>query len=325
VALTSSPPALCAYPSFITAETWLIMVSMIIPHPIPYQGSKRNLAATITRYFPLSFARLVEPFAGSAAISLYLATTGKSHSFVLNDINQPLIALWSEIIDHPQALASTYESLWLEQHGKEPEFYNWVRTEFNRSHQPAYLLYLLARCVKASVRYNANGDFNQSADHRRKGRSPAAMREDILLASTLLRGKTSLSHDDYHTLLAQVTPDDLIYMDPPYQGTSNSGDPRYLRSLNYESFVDTLYDLNERGIAYVVSYDGRTGTKQFGSSLPRSLNLSQLELAAGRSSQATLLGRSDITIESLYLSPALEARLSSAPHAESPIQFQLFT
>ena len=37
-----------------------------IPHPIPYQGSKRRLASAILRYVPRGANRMVEPFAGSA-------------------------------------------------------------------------------------------------------------------------------------------------------------------------------------------------------------------------------------------------------------------
>jgi len=47
---------------------------MGIPHPIPYQGSKRNLAPDIMRYFPADVDTLIEPFAGSAAITLTAAT-----------------------------------------------------------------------------------------------------------------------------------------------------------------------------------------------------------------------------------------------------------
>lgn len=35
-----------------------------IPHPIQYQGSKRNLAPMILRYFPENVETLIEPFAG---------------------------------------------------------------------------------------------------------------------------------------------------------------------------------------------------------------------------------------------------------------------
>ena len=72
---------------------------------------------------------------------------------------------------------------------------------------------------------------------------------------------------------------------------------------------DELATLNERNIMFAVSYDGRTGTKTYGDPPPESLALSRLEIRAGRSTQATLLGRNDVTYESLYLSPALIASL----------------
>jgi len=278
---------------------------MGVPHPIPYQGSKRALAQTIIACFPADSVRLVEPFAGSAAVSLAAAYAGKIDTFLLNDINAPLMALWDAIIDRPDEIADSYERLWHEQQGREREFYDWVRAEFNRTHRPDYFLYLLARCVKASVRYNADGEFNQSPDNRRKGARPGTMRSHIHRASHLLRGRTVLTSGDYRQTLEMAGSADVIYMDPPYQGVCASGDPRYVEGVAFDEFVDALAGLNARRIAYIVSYDGRTGSKAFGRPLPDSLSLTRLEIDAGRSSQATLLGRAANTYESLYLSPAL--------------------
>jgi len=58
---------------------------------------------------------------------------------------------------------------------------------------------------------------------------------------------------------------------------------------------------NYREIKYLVSYDGRTGDRVHGRKLPDRLRLHLIELQAGRSSQATLLGRAEVTVESLYL------------------------
>ena len=157
--------------------------------------------------------------------------------------------------------------------------------------------------------YNANGEFNQSPDNRRMGALPETMREQILGASRLLKGKTEYFSEDYREAIARASSDDLIYMDPPYQGVCGERDPRYLKSVLFDDFVEGLCTLNARGISYVVSYDGRTGGKVHGRALPRELNLRHIELHAGRSSQETLLGRDAITIESLYLSPALTDRL----------------
>lgn len=285
------------------------MKPMAVPHPIPYQGSKRHLAQTILRYLPTDSYRLVEPFAGSAALSLAAASTRHVERFVLNDINIPLMMLWNQIINQPEHLAKYYEQLWQAQQGRERRYYDLVRTRFNRTHQPYYFLYLLARCVKAAVRYNANGEFNQSPDNRRKGRQPTAMRSDIQKASALLKGKAQLHAGDYRSVLAQVMPGDVVYLDPPYQGVCANRDPRYIEGIKGDEFITELEHLNQRQIAFILSYDGRTGNKTFGRPLPVSLDLLQIELNAGRSSQATLLGREVITYESLYLSPALVKRI----------------
>ncbi|HEY0738051.1 MAG TPA: DNA adenine methylase, partial [Herpetosiphonaceae bacterium] len=222
-----------------------------------------------------------------------------------NDSNAPLIQLWREIVEQPQDLTRRYRQLWLEQQGRERDYYEAVRAAFNQTHAAHYLLYLLARCVKAAVRYNASGAFNQSPDHRRKGTHPQRMEQQILGAARLLQQRVTLTALDYREVLPLATPRDLVYLDPPYQGVCGYRDPRYIQGVTFDAFVDMLHDLNDREIAYIVSYDGRTGGKSFGRALPEHLDLIQLEIDAGRSSQATLLGRASRTVESLYLSAAL--------------------
>ncbi len=284
-------------------------MNLNIPHPIPYQGSKRNLADDILRCFPPKVSTLYEPFAGSAAISLAAAACKRADFFVINDLNKPLIELWRVIVNTPNKLSNAYERLWRSQ-GDDPQgFYNKIRDEFNKTERPDHFLFLLARCVKASIRYNSSGEFNQSPDNRRRGARPATMRAQILGASMLLKGKAVFTSEDYKDVLMRATASDLIYMDPPYQGVCGNRDTRYLSSIDHDEFVDALAGLNARHIRYIVSYDGRTGEKVHGVRLPEHLLLTHIELQAGRSSQATLLGREDATIESLYLSPALADEL----------------
>jgi DNA adenine methylase len=276
-----------------------------VPHPIPYQGSKRNLAPIILSYFPAHIARLVEPFAGSAAISLSAAYRRLADRFVINDAHAPIIDLWRNIIDNPEELASQYHELWQSQLGREREYYDTVRKQFNETHDPQYFLYLLARCVKAAIRYNGEGKFNNSPDNRRKGARPDTMRARIVGASALLQGRTEVSALDYRKVLAKCGSGDLVYMDPPYQGVCRNRDNRYCPTIDHGEFCESLATLNEKRCMFIVSYDGRTGEKTYGESLPPSLNLVHIEIHAGRSSQATLLGRDHDTYESLYLSPAL--------------------
>jgi DNA adenine methylase len=82
--------------------------------------------------------------------------------------------------------------------------------------------------------------------------------------------------------------------------------------------------LNEKGIAFIVSYDGRTGDKQYGAPLPASLGLKHHEVHVGRSTQSTLLGRDDETFESIYLSPVLLDRLGHITRISKPAAPRLF-
>ena len=283
--------------------------NITVPHPFPYQGSKRGIAKFILPHFPSDVGCLYEPFCGAGAVSIAAAAHGLAKRFALNDLNEPLIALWSEILDNPQGLCDEYESLWLEQHSDRKVYFFKVRDEFNKSHNPHQLLYLLARIVKGAVRYSSDGLFNQSADNRRSGMKPNTMRQNIFGVSALLRKKTKVSALDFRNAVNKAKENDLIYMDPPYQGTSFTRDHRYFNGLSYDDFVEALSVMNEEQLSYIISYDGITGEKTHGKLLPNFLELKHLHINAGRSSQATLLGNSHETIESLYLSPSLVGRL----------------
>jgi DNA adenine methylase len=282
---------------------------MKVPQAFPYQGSKRGLSTSILPYVPNDCNVFIEPFAGSAAMSIAVAARHLAKGFLINDVNKPLAALWKQIIDEPDLLSKQYSTIWHKQHGQPIDYFKEVRAEFNETHRPDLFLFLLARCVKAAVRYNQKGEFNQSADPRRFGMVPTTMRNNLLATSSLLKGKTKVSSLDYAEVCLSAKAQDVVYMDPPYQGVSKERDTRYSSTLAFEHFVNTLRKMTARKLSYIVSYDGRTGGKTYGESLPGDLGLELIELDAGRSSQATLLGRCETTYESLYLSTALRQRL----------------
>ncbi len=297
-----------------------------IPHPIQYQGSKRNLANAILQYFPNEINCLIEPFAGSAAISIASAASHKTNKFIINDFNKPLSNLLKIIIESPVETASLYEKIWNEQHNDSIEHFYKVREEFNREKSPVHLLYLMSRCIKGAVRYNSDGLLNQSPDKRRLGTRPGKMRSNIYGVSKLLMNKAEFYSVDYREVIDKAKLTDLVYMDPPYQGVCGNKDSRYFSGINYDEFVNALDEMNEKGVSYIVSYDGRRGDKVFGERLPSHLKLTHIELDAGRSTQSTLLGLNEITYESLYLSKSLTKRLASgALHYQpaEPRQYRL--
>ncbi len=297
----------------------------LAPHIVQYQGSKRKLASQILRYMPRQFERLVEPFAGMAAITIAVARQRRAKSFVINDLNKPLVDILQSAIETPAQLLANYNTVWSEQfnfeQGSIQHFYK-VRDEFNQGLQsPENMLYLLARCVKGSVRYGANGLFNQSPDKRRNGTSPQKLKQNIDAISYFLKGKVEFMSKDYREVLNETRDGDIIYMDPPYQGVSNVRDRRYLSGIDYNEFIDAIDQLNRRGINFLISYDGKCGDKRYGEDLPEELGLQKVLLNAGFSSQSILLGKKEVTYEALYISRGLQ---QFSPKPIETMEYTLF-
>jgi DNA adenine methylase len=279
------------------------------PHIVQYQGSKRKLAGKILEYMPCKFSRLVEPFAGMAAVSIAAASQDRADEYILNDINFPVAQILQSAVETPQKLASGYAEIWNEQFvypGGSAEHYYKVREDFNNGNQSAaMMLYLLARCVKGSPRYGSDGNFNQSPDRRRNGVNPETLRRNIEGISSCLRGRATFMSADYTEVLDMVRKGDIVYMDPPYQGVSGKRDSRYVSGVLFEDFVKSIETLNTKGIDFIISYDGRLGDKTYGNDIPSGLNLEKITINAGVSTQSILLGKKEVTYESLYVSKKL--------------------
>jgi DNA adenine methylase len=257
---------------------------------------------------PEDAARVLEPFAGSAAVSIAARYMGIGATACISDIDSSLMALWDAILRSPETLADDYAQLWENQLKDPAGFYRATRARFNESGDPHLLLYLLSRCVKAAVRYNRNGDFNQAADNRRLGARPETVRSRLCMTSQTL-AEVSIATSDYADVLATASRLDVVYMDPPYEGVTGSRDPRYASGLERSKLVAQLQAAVEQDVSFILSYDGASGPKTYGSPLPAELGLLHLRVKAGRSSQATLHGRVVETLESLYIAPALTRRL----------------
>jgi len=210
------------------------------------------------------------------------------------------------VIDNPKQAADEYETLWHRERQKPINGYYEIRSEFNVDRNPTKLLYLLARCVKNAVRFNPAGEFNQSPDKRRTGTRPQLMRAELLAAHRILAGKGQALHADFFSLFQSAEEGDFFYLDPPYQGTSEGRDQRYIAGVSRNRMIEALTMLNEKRIPFILSYDGSCGERNYGDPLPSTV-AHRILLDVGRSSQATLNGRDDVTIESLYVSRCIPA------------------
>lgn len=79
-----------------------------LPHPIPYQGSKRKLAPMIDNFLPKSIKTFYEPFCGSAAMTIYATHHKRAERFVLADSLEPMVTLLRSIVETPDRMAARY-------------------------------------------------------------------------------------------------------------------------------------------------------------------------------------------------------------------------
>ena len=276
-----------------------------LPQVIPYQGSKRRIVGDLLELIPKGeYSLLHEPFCGSAAVSIHTLYHGLVQQVHLADKLPPLIDLWRFILSDVETLVSNYSRIWLRQFDDDPiKYFYQVRSKYNLDGDPAKLLFLIARCVSNAIRFNAQGEFNQSPDKRRTGTKPDAMAKNLRIASTLLKGKATAECVDFYDAATTYKENELVYLDPPYQGTSGNRDQRYAFSLDLERFMSSLETLISKNVPFILSFDGRLGSKTYGRPLTEFLPLQHLEIVAGRSTQSTLSGGNDLSVESIYLSP----------------------
>ena len=98
-----------------------------LPHPIPYQGSKRSLAPLIGSYVPADIDTWYEPFAGSAAMALWAARHRRPRRIVLGDSLTPMMQLWAAILADPKGTAARYAAVWAGRKVEDVTYFNQVR------------------------------------------------------------------------------------------------------------------------------------------------------------------------------------------------------
>ncbi len=280
--------------------------SKTIPPILKWTGSKRSQANEIASIMP-KYQRYFEPFLGGGAL-LYLAAVPSS---VASDIYEPLIRLWKLIQQEPERVVEDYKQKWITlqeelesldldtvKHKKGlPKYFYTLRERFNQSNDPLDLNFIMRTCVNGIVRFNANGEFNNSFHLSRRGMDPDKFRE-IVKSWHLIIQDIEFICQDYEKILEMAEKDDFVYLDPPYAGNRQ----RYIKDLDLSRFFTTLGALNQRGVNWALSFDGQRGAKNLIHDVPKWLYKRHLLLKSGNSAVRKVLnGSIEHVEESLYL------------------------
>lgn len=262
---------------------------------IKWSGSKRSQAKVIVDNAPENFNTYYEPFLGGGSI-LYAINPKKA---VCGDICKPLIDLWNEIEKFPKDLADGYRVRWTRLQTEGYKAYYQIRDDFNKRHDPKDLMFLSRTCVNGLIRFNTHGQFNNSLHYTRSGINPDKLEEIIYDWSRRIQGTEFLA-EDYHKTTAKAVKGDFIYLDPPYFHTVG----RYYgtKSIDFNEFLDYLDGLNQRGVKFMLSFDGKRGDKDYTVELPSELYKRHELVPSGNSSFKKVMDKqSQQVYESLYM------------------------
>ncbi|MDR2407767.1 MAG: Dam family site-specific DNA-(adenine-N6)-methyltransferase, partial [Bacteroidales bacterium] len=235
-----------------------------------------------------------EPFVGGGAMMPF-ARTNKG---VASDIIPELIELWNAIKVNPQLVANEYQNRWDDLQEKGQEVYYLVRDRFNQTKNCFDFLFLTRTCVNGLIRYNNQGEFNNSFHLSRPGINPATLRSQVLLWSKCIR-KFNFHNVDYRECLLGVKADDFVFLDPPYGGTKD----RYTRTeFDLNSFYAELERLNSVGAKWLLTFDGTAGEREYSYAPPSDIFKYKFFINTGNSAFTKVMdSKKDVIQESVYM------------------------
>lgn len=183
---------------------------------------------------PEKFELYFEPFLGGGAFLFHLISKNNSLKCNVSDLNSNLILSYVTIRDSVEELIAALE-IHSKNYFKNPKQYYYQVRESNPKNQidkVSRLIFLNKTCFNGLYRVNSKGKFNVPLG---KYTNPNIVnKENLIAVSYVLQSKhISMKCQDFTKALVNAQKDDLVYLDPPYQPTS---DTSYFTSYTDESF-----------------------------------------------------------------------------------------
>jgi len=181
---------------------------------LKWAGNKTAIMPELKKHLPAG-PRLVEPFAGSCAVMM---ATDYPH-YLVADINADLINLYKKAAQYTEELIQCAWVLFSEDNSAERYYENRLRfnedTTLTTLERAALFLYLNRHCYRGLCRYNQRGKFNVPFGNYKSPYFPHT--EILTFAEKALRATFVCA--SYDETLAMLQAGDVVYCDPPYDGT----------------------------------------------------------------------------------------------------------
>lgn len=210
---------------------------------LKYRGGKSKEIPLIMRHIPKFEGKYIEPFLGGGALFFHI----EPERSVINDINPRLMSFYRGIAyDYDRVrreldlmeLKYANNKKWLDKEkASHPDIwipdpnetlYYIVRDMYNylipSTLHDATLYYILNKMAYSGmIRYNTKGEFNVPY-----GRYNGIGSDCVTEGHSILLRKAIIKQGDYHAIFDLSDPDDLMFLDPPYDCVfSDYGNERY--------------------------------------------------------------------------------------------------
>ncbi|MBS1186545.1 MAG: adenine methylase [Burkholderiaceae bacterium] len=228
---------------------------------LKWAGGKFRIRTRIMDVLPKG-RRLIEPFAGSAAVFL----TADYPHYLLADSNADLINLF-RCLKHEGDGFVGYCNGFFTARNNTPEGYGRLRALFNSTPdhrlKAALFVYLNRHCFNGLCRYNRRGEFNVPFGKYSQPGLPA----EQMRAFSQKAQQADFAVADFRTIMQSAREGDVVYCDPPYvplSATSNFTD--YAAGGfgldDQRDLAQLAQSLREKGIPVVISNHDTDWTRQ---------------------------------------------------------------
>jgi len=187
---------------------------------LKWAGGKSAIAEHISSLLPADVRTRVyrEPFLGGGAMFFYL----QPQKAILSDTVKSLIETYKTVQKQVELLIHRLEKLRLDH--SDDHFYR-IRKSFNENRsaesidRAAWLIYLNKTCYNGLFRTNKSGEFNVPVG---RFANPRVVDPDKIRVASGLLSRAKLKHATFDDLVRDAEPDDMIYLDPPYDPISKT-------------------------------------------------------------------------------------------------------
>jgi len=180
--------------------------------PLKWAGAKTKLVPRLLALIPAGTKRLIEPFAGSAVLSL----NAPVKELLIADVNADLIHLYETIRDQHDEFVAYAQRRFTSQYNTR-ESYDRLRKAFNSRELPrlehsAHFLYLNRHGFNGLCRYNSSGGFNVPFGQIKTPHFPTVQ----LKTARAVFARAELRCAGFLEIIALAKKGDFLYCDPPY-------------------------------------------------------------------------------------------------------------